>query len=190
MPSIHVVKGKYPHLGWVDIEGNGVATEIAVLKNGAGGLYFIRINKLDMIDKQRLFKIVTNRNSGLYELWDLMSNITLGNGANALDYFHQYVKVLTPSRQLLNPSLSRIVDPRWTGVQQRGQQQMPQQAAQQPQAPQPQYAPQPQPQPQPQQQPPAQQQVVTEAKEPEERKPLIKRTRRTTRKSTTKKSGE
>lgn len=181
MANVNVVKGKYPHLGWVDIEGNGVATEVAVLKNGPQGLFFIRINKLDMIDKQRLFKIVTNRNSGLYELWDLMSNITLGNGANALGYFHQYVKVLTPSRQVLAPSMSRMVDPRWTGVQQRGQQPQPQ--------PQPQANVQQQPvAPQPQQSGAQQQNVQPQttiresAPQQEEEKPrsLIKRTRKTT----------
>lgn len=182
MASVSVVKGKYPHLGWVDIEGNGVVTEVAVLKNGPQGLFFIRINKLDMIDKQRLFKIVTNRNAGLYELWDLMSNITLGNGANALEYFHQYVKVLTPSRQVLAPSMSRMVDPRWTGVQQRGQApQQGQQVAPQPQ----QFAPQPQ-APMQQPQPVVQQQVVREAAPQQEEKPksLIKRTRKTTTRKT------
>lgn len=149
MAGIHVVKGKYAHLGWVDIEGNGVATEVAIIKNGAQGLYFIRINKLDMIDKQRLFRIINNRNAHLYELWDLMSNITLGNGANALEYFHQYVKVLTPSRQVLSPSLSRMVDPRWTG-QHRTQSQQQQNVAPLQQS-QPQMQTQ-QPQPQPQQQ--------------------------------------
>jgi hypothetical protein len=37
-----------------------------------------------------------------------MSQVTLGNGANALDYFHQYVKVLTPGGAVINPTVGRI----------------------------------------------------------------------------------
>jgi hypothetical protein len=50
-----------------------------------------------MIDKQRMRNIVMNRNASMYELWDLMSQITLGNGINALLYFNQLVKVRTAS---------------------------------------------------------------------------------------------
>lgn len=114
--AIDVIKGKYPHVGWVDLEQNGVLTEIAIVKNGPQGLYFMALNLMDAIDKQRLFRVITNRNAGLYELWDLMSNITLGNGANALEYFHQYVKVLTPSGKILNPQVGKIGAPVATGV--------------------------------------------------------------------------
>lgn len=114
--AIDVITGKYPHIGWCDLEGKGTLTEIAVVKNGANGLFFIRLNRLDAIDKQRLFRIISNRNSNMYELWDLMSNITLGNGANALDYFHQHVKCLTPQGQVISPSLGRIGAPDVTGM--------------------------------------------------------------------------
>ena len=117
--AINVIKGKYPHIGWVDLEGQGTLTEIAIVKNGATGLYFIRLNMIDAIDKQRLFRVITNRNSHLYELWDLMSNITLGNGANALEYFHQYVKVLTPAGQVETPRMGRMG---FTGVRKAPQQ--------------------------------------------------------------------
>lgn len=114
--SINLIKGKYPHVGWVDIEGKGVLTEIAIMSNKPTGLSFIRLNTLDAIDKQRLFRVISNRNSHMYELWDLMSNITLGNGANALEYFHQYVKVLTPSGEVMNPQMGRVAAPSVTGV--------------------------------------------------------------------------
>jgi len=106
--AINVIKGKYPHVGWVDLEGQGILTEVAVVKESNTGLYFIRLDQMDGIDKQRLFRIITNRNAHMYELWDLMSNVTLGNGANSLDYFHQYVKVLTPSGKVMNPQMGRI----------------------------------------------------------------------------------
>ena len=113
--TVNVIKGKYPHVGWVDIEGKGVLTEVAIMKNADNGIMFIRLNALDAIDKQRLFKVISNRNAHLYELWDLMSNITLGNGANALEYFHQYVKILTPTGQVLNPREGEIGAPQ--GIQ-------------------------------------------------------------------------
>ena len=114
--AIEVIKGRYPHIGWVDIEGNGILTEIAIVRNGSTGLFFIKLNMIDVIDKQRLLRVIQNRNSHLYELWDLMSNITLGNGANALEYFHQYVKVLAPSGQVMSPQMGRIASPGATGV--------------------------------------------------------------------------
>lgn len=106
--AVNVIKGRYPHTGWVDLEGKGVLSEVAVVKNSGEGLYYIKLQQLDAIDMQRLFRILTNRNSHLYQLWDLMSNVTLGNGANALEYFHQYVKVITPSGQIMNPQVGRI----------------------------------------------------------------------------------
>lgn len=104
---IDVIPGKYPHISWIDLEHDGIAVEIAVLKNDDSGLYFIRLDQLDRIDKQRLFKVINNRNAHLYELWDLMSNVTLGNGANALTYFHQLVKCLTPQGKIIKPSEGR-----------------------------------------------------------------------------------
>lgn len=114
--AIDILKGKYPHIGWVDIEGDGILTEIAIMKNGVNGLMFMKLNSLDPIDKQRLLRIIMNRNAHLYELWDLMSNLTLGNGANALEYFHQYVKVLAPSGELISPTMGRIAAPDVTGL--------------------------------------------------------------------------
>lgn len=106
--SINVIKGKYPHVGWVDLEGQGILTEVAVLKETTTGVSFIRLDQMDGIDKQRLFRIISNRNAHMYELWDLMSQVTLGNGANALDYFHQYVKVLTPGGAVIAPQMGRV----------------------------------------------------------------------------------
>lgn len=108
MSTVNVIKGKYPHIGWLDLEGQGILTEVAVVSNNPTGVAFIRLDQLDGIDKARLFRVISNRNAGSFDLWDLMSNVTLGNGANALDYFHQYVKVLTPSGQVISPQMGRI----------------------------------------------------------------------------------
>ncbi len=108
MSEVNIIKGKFPHVGWLDLEGQGILTEVAIVTVSSQGVSFIRMDMLDQIDKRRLFKIISNRNAKMYELWDLMSNLTLGNGANALDYFHQYVKTLTPSGQVISPRLGRV----------------------------------------------------------------------------------
>jgi len=95
------MQGKYRNLEWLEIEG-GVLTECAVMKRSTDGhVWFFPVASLDMVDKSRLLNILRNRNAELYELWDLMSQITLGNGVNALTYFNQLVKVLTPAGQIL-----------------------------------------------------------------------------------------
>ena len=102
-------KSKYPHIEWIDLQNNNILVECAVMKRDQlGNTYFVRLDAMDNIDKKRLFKIVTNRNAELYELWDLMSNVTLGNGVNALTYFHQLTKVVTPNGQVMPLSSSVI----------------------------------------------------------------------------------
>lgn len=104
-------QGKYPHIEWLDLAGTGVATECAILKKDpSGNVFFFPLNALDLIDKKRLLDIVTNRNAHMYELWDLMSQITMRNGVNALVYFHQLAKVMTPSGQVID------VDPARRGI--------------------------------------------------------------------------
>lgn len=105
-------QSKYPHIEWVDLSNDGTLTEVAAMRRDElGNLYFVRLDMLDEIDKKRLFKIVTNRNAELYELWDLMSNVTLGNGINALTYFHQLVKVRTPNGKIMTPTSGVIGAP-------------------------------------------------------------------------------
>lgn len=95
------MQGKFKGIEWLELEG-GIMTECAIMKKSLDGhVWFFPIASLDMIDKQRLLNIVRNRNAELYELWDLMSQITLGNGVNALTYFNQLVKVRTPAGQIL-----------------------------------------------------------------------------------------
>ena len=103
------VKGNYPHVEWVDLYSDGTLHECAIVKRDpADNLYFFEVTKLDSIDKQRLFNIITDRNAPSFELWDLMSQKTLGNGQNALAYFHQLVKVLTPSGKIINPQAGMV----------------------------------------------------------------------------------
>lgn len=87
------------HIYYFDQMGDGRLREIAVVKQDKNpdgtirSLHYIDVALLDNIDKGRLKAIVVNRHADKYELWDLMSQSTLSNGKNALDYFHQLTKV-------------------------------------------------------------------------------------------------
>lgn len=99
----------YPHIEWLDLHGKGVLTECAIMKkDGNGNVYHFQIASLDSIDKTRLRNILVSRNAKNFPLWDLMQQVTLGNGINALEYFHQLVKVLTPSGQIIDATHGRM----------------------------------------------------------------------------------
>lgn len=102
-------EGNLPHIWWIDLKNDGVYVECAVMKKDHfGNVSYFALNTIDDIDKRRLKKIVTNRNANHFELWDLMSNITLNNGVNALEYFHQLVTVLTPSGRKMKPQKGAV----------------------------------------------------------------------------------
>lgn len=97
---------RFPHIEWIDLTGNDVYAECAVVKRDPrDNIYFIKLNELDAIDLERLFKIVRSRNATQLELWDLMHQVTLGNGINALEYFHQLVWIITSSGQVMRPQM-------------------------------------------------------------------------------------
>jgi hypothetical protein len=109
MTVVRTHKGAQPHVEWIDLKGNGVMVECGVMKrDGFGNIYFIEIPSLDNIDKTRLARILANRNALNFELWDLMSQITLNNGVNALVYFHQLVKIITPDGVVMNPRAGTV----------------------------------------------------------------------------------
>jgi hypothetical protein len=102
--SVNQRPGSYPHVRWLDLKANGVMIECAIMKEDPmGNIYYMEIGSMDGVDKSRLVKILTNRNAGSFELWDLMSQMTLNNGVNALTYFHQLVKIITPAGVIMNP---------------------------------------------------------------------------------------
>lgn len=88
------------HIYFLDANGDGHYHEVAVVKmlkaqdGTIRSLWYIEVNLLDNIDKGRLKGIVTSRHADKYELWDLLSQNSLNNGKNALDYFHQLTRVL------------------------------------------------------------------------------------------------
>lgn len=103
----------------LDLNRNGVAIEVTVLnainvgKDEDGKdqheIWFIRNDELDNIDKQRLLEVLQKsaRVGDFQPLYETLADVTLGNGCNALDYFHQYVKVLYPSGVIQRPKLGR-----------------------------------------------------------------------------------
>ncbi len=96
----------YPHVEWLDLYNDGTLHECAVLKrDNIGSVYFVRLRELDIVDKRRLAKILTGRNATNFPLWDLLFQTTLGNGMNALEYFHQYVKMRTPQGRIMVPQV-------------------------------------------------------------------------------------
>jgi hypothetical protein len=99
----------YNHIEYIELYNDGMFYECAVMrKDDMGNISYFEINKLDDIDKRRLLRIVQNRNADRMELWNLMQDITLNNGVNALGYFHQLVKVISPNGRIYSPKTGVI----------------------------------------------------------------------------------
>lgn len=106
--SVKMYQGSLPHIYHIDIKNDGVFVECAVMKKDVNGnVFYFPISSLDSIDRRRLVKILNNRNAATMELWDLMDQVTLNNGTNALQYFHQLVNMLTPSGREIRPQSGR-----------------------------------------------------------------------------------
>lgn len=84
----------FQHVFMIDVQDNGQFREVAVLKEdkNTGTVVYIDVALLDNFDKGRLKKIVTSVHADKYALWELMSQVQLPNGINALDYFHQMTR--------------------------------------------------------------------------------------------------
>lgn len=100
---------KYRHYVSMDLYGNGVAHDVLIVNEDKSNddVYFIKVEDLDHIDRARMSNILSKRNADTMPLWDVMAQVTLKNGVNALEYFHQLVKVRTKSGQIISPSASR-----------------------------------------------------------------------------------
>lgn len=84
-----------PHIRNVDIDDSGLLTEVAIVKEiDDGTIHYINISNLADIEKARLKKILLSPHADKYALWELLSQATLSNGMNALDFFHyNFIKV-------------------------------------------------------------------------------------------------
>ena len=115
--TVQELPGKYPHTIALDLDGSGMLTEVFVMNRDAiGSIWFFSLTALDVVDRRRLRTILTNKNASMFKSgWELLSQITLGNGQNALIYFNQLVKVKTPSGQVLPFNDGRIGAPIYQG---------------------------------------------------------------------------
>jgi len=104
MAHFQIRDGVSPHIKWLELKKDGIMHECAVMKTDQhGNTYYFELGKIDNIDKQRMARILQNRNADRHELWDLMSQTTLNNGVNALEYFHQLVKIISPLGVIYTP---------------------------------------------------------------------------------------
>lgn len=82
-----------PHVVRIDLNNDGMAHECAIVKKDKfGNIIYLKISELDSIDRERIGKVLQSRFADQLPLWDLLSQTTLKNGLNALEYFHQLVK--------------------------------------------------------------------------------------------------
>jgi hypothetical protein len=105
MSEVVFIQGKYPHIGWLNYQDENKYEECAVVKKYPDGSWaIIPLKSLDDVDKQRIYKFVTSSQAPRYELWEIMKESRLGNGVNALTYFHQLVILVTPDRKVSVPN--------------------------------------------------------------------------------------
>ena len=107
--AVTTYDGKWPHTKWIDLKNDGVMNECAVLKeDGFGNIYYVEIPSLDNVDRDRIARMLTAPRAKEIPLWEIMSNTQLRNGMNALDYFHQLTKVITPEGVIMNPRVGAV----------------------------------------------------------------------------------
>lgn len=103
----------------IDLQRNGVLVEVTVVQviehgtNEKGEpqreIWFIKNEELDGIDQKRLLNVLQKsaKVNDFQPLYETLAQVTLGNGQNALEYFHQYVRILYPSGAIERPKLGR-----------------------------------------------------------------------------------
>lgn len=107
--AVTTYEGKWPHTKWIDLKNDGVMNECAVLKeDGFGNIYYVEIPSLDNVDRDRIARMLTSPRANEIPLWEIMGNTQLRNGMNALDYFHQLTKVITPEGVVMNPRVGAV----------------------------------------------------------------------------------
>lgn len=104
--------GARQHMAALPLEANGTATECIILKRYPNkDMVFIPVNSMDQIDRERIKKFLGEPHCEKFELWDLLSHRQLGNGQNALEYFHQlakYFNVRTGKVSRIDPAVAGI----------------------------------------------------------------------------------
>lgn len=107
--SIEMRDGAYPHVKWIDLDGDGSLTECVLMKEFPNGdVVYIKLSDLDLIDKGRMLKILTSQSAKLLPLHEVMKTTSLNNGVNALTYFHQVAKLMTSGGTKLNINSGKV----------------------------------------------------------------------------------
>lgn len=87
----------HPHMEFLRLDQNSSNYDecIVLRTDGYGNKMFIKVANLDKTDANRLLAILQSPAARLpgVELWRVLLEKRLGNGMNALEYFHQLVKV-------------------------------------------------------------------------------------------------
>lgn len=101
-PTYRFIQGAGPHLYWIELYSDNNVHECVVVKHARdGSVIFIKTNELDAIDRDRLARILNQRNAHQYEVAELMAQTTLPNGVNALVYFNNLARMITPTGRIM-----------------------------------------------------------------------------------------
>lgn len=100
--------GARRHMEVLPLNADGTLVECIILKRYQNGdRIFIQVDHLDEIDRERIKKYLSEPHADKFELWDMLSHRRLGNGMNALEYFHQLARYfVAQTRTIRTPNLS------------------------------------------------------------------------------------
>jgi len=104
--------GEIQNTMYLDVRGDQeTAKEIVVMKTWEDGtMYFIDPDHLDTIDRKRLQRALQRANRAKVELWTVLKETSLSNGANGLDYFHQLTQTFKPTGANKAPTAAKLAD--------------------------------------------------------------------------------
>lgn len=96
------------HVRHITLKDPTILIECAILKELPNGdLFYFTIESLDLVDRKRLVNILSRPDSHTRDLCDVLQQVTLNNGANALEYFHQLAYVKTKGGGIMKPAVGR-----------------------------------------------------------------------------------
>lgn len=107
-PQQQLTASAKKHIQWLPLYDQHVNIECAVLRRFPNNdILVVTIESLDEIDRKRLLNAFMRTNSHALELWEVLQSITMNNGINALEYFHQLAIMKTASGVIMKPQVGR-----------------------------------------------------------------------------------
>ncbi len=107
-PQQQLTASAKKHIQWLPLYDQHVNIECAVLRRFPNNdILVVTIESLDEIDRKRLLNAFMRTNSHALELWEVLQSITMNNGINALEYFHQLAIMKTASGVVMKPQIGR-----------------------------------------------------------------------------------